>query len=161
MSPISPYAHVGNTWSLWAPAGDDGGLNLVSGVRKVASDIISVLLIRQGEDPLHPEFGLAPDLFDSLSSYDPQYWVYHAREAILRWVAGLSALQIEIQQFPDPENRLAAHIAFTPSLYTDPNILTFGWYAYTGAIWSRELTTFLAGVQLNGEKFVGLTSDNL
>ncbi|MBW4514596.1 MAG: GPW/gp25 family protein [Timaviella obliquedivisa GSE-PSE-MK23-08B] len=155
--PALNAAFIGSAWSLWSATDDRGGLNIVSGDRKIAADIISVLLIRKGEDPVHPQYGLAPDLFEPLSNYAPQYWVHNAQNEIMRWVPGIEKITVSIDQFPDRENKLGANIIFVPKGRADQNLLTFGWYAYTGAIWNQSLDKFMDDVSLNGARFNGFT----
>lgn len=156
---------IGNAWSLWTPGEVGKGMNIVSGANKVASDILSVLLFRGGEDVINWRLGWAPDIFSPLSMPDTEYWVYNAKQEVWRWVPGLAAPPaIELKEvldatglpFPDPENSLTATITFTPAATPDNNILTFGWYAYTGAIWNQDIETFREGVSLNGTPFMGL-----
>lgn len=157
---------IGQSWSLWPPGSVKDGINIVGGSKKIASDILSVLLLRGGEDLIHWNLGWAPDMFDSMSLPDTQYWVYNAQQEIWKWVPGLASPPIvEIAgeygssriPFPDPENGLTANIIFTPASGPDSNVLTFGWYAYTGAIWNKDLATFRQGLTLNGAPFDGLS----
>ena len=134
------------------------GLNIVSGVRKITHDILSVCLIRKGEDPMHPDFGMAPDIFDPLSSYPAEYWVYHAEQEILKWVAGIESLKIDIENlkdgvFADYRNDLITNIRFIPTFDVDVRVLTFGFYNYQGAIWDRDFNTFLSDIYLDGSAF--------
>jgi hypothetical protein len=151
---LNPIDYLGQSWSLWPPSGSDGGLNIVSGVDKVSAHIISVLLLRPGEDLMHPGLPLAPDLFDPLSDYNAQYWVYTAEQQIRAYVSGLDALKVDIDTFPDPENKLQANIRFSVKNYPDTNALTFGWYEYQGAVSVlSNIESFLDSVYLNGSKF--------
>ncbi|MEM8602890.1 MAG: hypothetical protein AAGF24_03505 [Cyanobacteria bacterium P01_H01_bin.121] len=148
---------LGSAWSPWPPHNLDGSLNIVSGPRKITADIISVCLIRRGEDPLHPDLGMAPLLFEPLSNYDPQFWVYEAESTIKKWVAGIDKLTVRIPDYEDYKNRLTTEISFIPLQQPDLNILTFPWYTYEGALWDQNLQGFLRAVSLNGQPFFGLT----
>jgi hypothetical protein len=153
MAVLNPLNYLGQSWSLWPAYSPDGGLNIVSGVEKVSAHIISILLIRPGEDLMHPGLPLAPDLFDPLSDYNAQYWVYTAEQQIRRYVSGLDDIRVSINTFPDPENKLAANIQFRAKDSPDTNALTFGWYEYQGAIAVLEnVESFLDSVYLNGNK---------
>lgn len=138
------------------PPHDDRGLNLVTGVRRTTANILAVCLIRKGEDYQHPDFGMAPLIFEPLSNYAPQYWVHQAEAEIRRWVPGLDKLSVNIVDYEDYKNRLRTEILFTPRQTPDQNILTFGWYAYQGAIWDQDFETFRQDVTLNGQPFGGL-----
>ena len=156
MPPIVPLDFIGSAWSLWPSHSDREGCNLVSGTRKITSDILTVCLLRKGEDPIHPDLGLAPDLFEPLSNYAPQYWVYNVQNEIRRWVAGIEQLSVDVVDYEDYKNRLTTEIRFVPKQEADNHILTFGWYAYTGAIWNQELDTFLEDITLDGSPFQAL-----
>ncbi len=148
---------LGNAWSLWPPSNEAGGLNIASGIQKMSGDILSVMLLRPGEDPIHPASAIAPDLFESTSGYNARVWVYEVEQRIKTQVAGIDkeALKVGLNT-PDRENSLQAYVSFSPLAYPSENLLTFGWYAYTGAIWNQDLGTFLDSIQLNGRRFAGL-----
>ena len=146
---------LGNSWSLWPPHNERGQLNIVSGLSKITSDIISVCLTRKGECPLHPDYGIAPELFQPLSDYDSQYWVYHLQNEIIKWVEGLQSLTVDIAENADSNNSLGVVIEFIPLLRPDTNILTFGFYEYQGAVWSQGIEQFMDGVGINGQRFRG------
>jgi hypothetical protein len=147
------YDYAGSSLSLWPIHSPWGGLNFVSGFRKITHDILSVCLTRKGEDPIHPTFGLAPDIFDPMSGYPVQYWIYSVEEEIINRVAGIQDLRVEIVDFGDYRNELQTRITFTPSADPDSHVLTFGWFEYTGAIWNQDLTTFLSDVRLDSSPF--------
>lgn len=138
---------------MWPPHESRNGLNVVSGLRKITHDILSVSLVQRGEDPIHPTFGLAPDLFEPLSNYAPEFWVYHAEETIIKWVAGIEGLKVTVVNHEDYNNQLRTEISFIPKLYPDVNILTWNYYDYQGAIWQNDFETFLDSVRLNGTPF--------
>lgn len=146
---------LGSVWSLWQPGTAQRGLNIVTGDRLTASLIISVLLIRQGEDAIHPTLGIAPELFEPISGYNPRLWSASAREEILRWVGTIEDLSIQINKSQDAENRLSAYIVFRSKNKPDRNVLTFGWLEYTGALYNREMSAFLDDLQLNDQRFTG------
>jgi len=148
-----PQKFVGSAASLWPPANERGQLNIVTGTRKVTHDILSVCLIQKGEDPIHPDFGMAPEIFDSLSDYPIEYWVYHAEQEIQKWVTGISRIDVQVIDFTDAGNRLQTEIRFIPSFTPDSHTLTFGWYDYQGAIWNQDLGTFIKGICLDDQPF--------
>ena len=150
------FAHLGNAWTLWPPHNQRGGLNIVGGYRVISAQIISVCLTRPGEDPMHPDKGIAPELFEATSGYQPQYWLYTLRQEILKWVAGLEQLALDTTAMPDVENRLKASIQFVPSNQPVPHILTFDYYAYQGALWDQGLAPFLDSITLDGRAFRAL-----
>lgn len=152
----SSLEFLGSSWSLWPPHDERRQLNIVSGTRKITSDILSVCLTRRGECPLHPDYGIAPELFQPLSDYSPQYWVYHLEEEISKWVEGLEILSVEVADKFDYTNELRTVISFVPKIQPDNNILTFGFYQYQGAVWGNDVKSFLDQVALNGERFDGL-----
>lgn len=159
MPAINPLDYLGQSWTLWQPLASSGALHIVSGVEKISAHIISVLLLRPGEDLMHPDLPMAPDLFDPLSTVNAYYWAYHTEQKIRKFVSGLDQLKVVVEgvdenYIPDPYNRLHATIQFTPLYYPDPNALTFGWYEYRGAIAdpSSGIEPFLDSIYLNNAK---------
>ncbi len=147
------YAFLGNAWSLWSPYDDLTGLNIVSGARQAVQAILSVCLIRKGEDPIHPDFGLAPDLFVPLTDADPEYWVYHLEQEIVRWVAGIQKLQVKVSGYNNVENQMMAEIGFLLRSEPTIHVLTFPYYQYQGAVFDGAIAPFIEAVQLDGQPF--------
>lgn len=155
---MSLLPHIGQAWSLWPPYDSKGGLNIVADSEKIASDILSVLLIRRGEDPLH-FYGIAPDLFEPLSNYDPQYFVYHAQDAILNcpWIAEqIESLSVDIIDYEDYKNRIKLSFDFVTNLSPGKNNLTFGYYLYSGVNLNQSVNMIIDEIQLNGQPFKAL-----
>lgn len=158
--------YLGRGLSFWPPYDDRGHLNLVAGERKIAHDIISVLLIQPGEVP-HYALGIAPELFDPLSRSEAQYWAYNAQREILQWVVGIESLTVEIPHDRlDAENQLIAEIDFVPKTIApggkDRDIakysaigrqnLLFSWSSYVeGLADTSLLNDFFLTVELNRE----------
>ena len=152
---LDPYAHLGTSWSLWPPHDDRGGLNVVGGTRQIASGILSVLLTRKGEDYIHPDKGIAPDLFENLNNAAPQYWAYAARQEIERWVKGIESIRVDTV-VDHPGNQLRAQVWFVPTRQATTDLLTFGYYEYAGARYNDGMGAFVADLTLNGQPFFGL-----
>jgi len=153
MNAISPLRHIGSAWTLWPPYETRNGLNIVRGSRKIAHDIFTVCLLRRGEDPIHPDLGISPRLFEPLSGYAPQFWIYNIQQELLKWVAGIQQLNVDVGEFEDYRNDLTATIQFVPLEEPDIHVLTFGYYAYQGAIWNQGIDQLLSSIQLDGEPF--------
>jgi len=151
---MNQLEYLGNSWTLWQPYNLRGGMNIVSGTRKITSDILTVCLTRKGERPLHPTYGIAPELFEPLSNYAPQYWIYQISQEILNWVEGIEQLSVNTFDYEDYKNRLGTEISFIPQNVPDVNVLTFGFYEYQGAVWNQSLDIFMDGVALNGSRFI-------
>lgn len=156
MSPIlNPYAHLGTSWSLWPAHDDRGNMNIVGGTRQIASGILSVLLTRKGEDYIHPDKGIAPDLFENLNNRAPQYWAYAARQEIERWVKGIESIRVDTVA-DHAGNQLKAQIWFVPTRSPSADLLTFGFYEYAGARYNEGMAAFISDLSLNGQPFFGL-----
>lgn len=149
--------YLGSAWTLWPPT-TNRGLHVVDRSRVITAKIISVCLVRQGEDPLLPDFGVSPELFEPLSQYAPQYWVYNLSKEIRKWVAGIDRLSVEMVKFEDYQNQLKTVIQFVPSGEPTPHMLTFGLYAYQGALWGQQIDAFLEDITLDGQPFRKLAS---
>lgn len=150
------FAGAGSAWSAFPAHDERGDMNLVSGVRRITHNILAVLLVRPGECPIHPEYGLAPEIFEPLSDEIPQAWVYRLEKAVLRWVSGIDKLYVDVSRYEADWNQLKAEIQFIPLLDVDVNSLTFNYYAYQGAVWNQDFETFRSEVHLNGTPFLGL-----
>ena len=128
-------------------------MNIVTGTRKITHDILSVCLIMQGEDFIHPAFGLKPEIFEALSEFPVEYWIYRATDEISRWVKGLASLTVDVIDFTDAKNGIDAQIRFTPVSAPDSHILTFGWYEYQGVKANNDIAAFMKAVSLDNEPF--------
>lgn len=148
---------MGNAWTLWGGyCPEQNSFLTVSGPRQAAHAILSVCLIRKGEDPIHPDFGLAPQLFTPLSFEEPEYWVYHVEQEISRWVAGLQELQVQVSGYNNKDNRLETEIGFTLESEPSAHVLTFPFYRYQGAIFEGAFEPFIASISFDGNPFTGL-----
>ena len=152
----SRYDFLGKAWSFWPAYNERGNFNIVSGAMLPAHQILSVLLIRKGEDPIHPDFGLAPDIFQPLSDFEPQYWVYHADAEIRKWVKSISELSVIVTGYDNINNQLSADIVYLPIHSPNKYSLNFPFWSYQGAIYDGEIETFLSAVSLNGRSFQAL-----
>lgn len=144
-----PFDFLGSAWSLWPPHSKDGELNLVEGVRCITANILSLSLTKKGENHQHPDYGIAPELFENLSGYAPQYFVYEYQTELRKWIGGIQSLRVDLKKFLDYENQIAVQVGFVPMLTADTNILTFGYYDYVGAIATRDYTTFIKSISLS------------
>ncbi len=150
------YEYIGTGLSLWPTANSYGEMNVVSGVRLLSSQIITVLLLKPGEDPLHPTLGIAPDLYEPLSNEVPTFFLYKAEETIRAWLGKfLDALWVRTNRDRAfRENKIAIDIIFRPKESQGQDIfyLTLGWHEYTG-VRSQEktMTEFRRSVALNGQ----------
>lgn len=128
-------------------------MNIVTGTRKITHDILSVFLIMQGEDFIHPGFGMKPEIFETLSDYPVEYWVYNATQEVSKWVRGISSLSIDIVDYTDAGNSVNAQVKFVPVSAPNDHILTFGWFEYQGVKANNDITSFRKSVSLDNEPF--------
>jgi hypothetical protein len=146
---LNLYPYVGQAWTLWDPG--VAGLNIVSGTKKITHDILTICLLRRGENPLHPDMGMSLEIFEPLSGYAPNYWAWQAEQEIAKWVTGIQSLRVDT--IAEERNSISTVIRFIPKSQPDTNFLTFGYYQYQGAIWSQGIDDFLDSIQINGERF--------
>jgi len=149
---------LGNDWTWFCPHNDQGQMNIVSRPGAVvASRILHLLLTDYGSSPIHPTLGLAPKLFVPLTERSAKYFQYHAREEILSWneaaKIGITSLAVELEPQTVYRNDITILIGFTAEDIDQTNVLTFGYWAYTGAASDQGLRTFRDGVTFNGEPF--------
>jgi hypothetical protein len=149
---------LGQDWTWYAPHNAQGQMNIVSRPAAViASRLLHLLLTDYGSSPLHPTLGLAPKLFVPLTDRSAKYFQFHAREEILQWnqaaKIGITSLAVELEPQTVYRNDITINIGFTSEAETQINVLTFGYWAYTGAAYDQGLKTFRDGVTLNGQPF--------
>jgi hypothetical protein len=149
---------LGNDWTFYSPSNDIGQMNILSSpVKVVASRILHLLLTQAGEDPIHPTLGIAPRLFEPLSSPSSQFFVYNAREEILKWneaaKIGITGLSVEMESQQEYRNDITIRISFTTLGDRTTNTLAFNYFAYTGARYENTVVEFIDGVILNGQPF--------
>lgn len=148
---------LGKLWSPWLPYNSKGNPNIVSGTGAIAASMLSLFLTQKGEIAEEYNFGLAPDIFDPMSDYTPEYWIFNAEQEIATWIPGIAQLRISISGYEASDNRLDTFISFVPKGQPDRNLLVFPFYQYQGAIWDGEIQQFLDGVYLNEFPFKSLT----
>lgn len=152
---------IGQQLTFYPPHNSHGQLNLVSGYRAIAARILTLLLTRPGEDPIHPDMGYAPDLFDNLSQYSSQYYVTTIEQVILAWNTaggiGLNRLTVEVDPQNVYTNEINISILFGISGYPSVNTLRFGLSQYVGADYT-SIPTFVNEITLNGAPFTGFTN---
>jgi hypothetical protein len=140
----------GQCWSPWPSAGLDGKPNLVSGHRVIAVEMFSVCLTMKGENPLHPNYGVAPELFGPLSGKSAQYFVYKLQEELTRALKGyVTFLEVLMEEYLDFHNALKVRITYRPVGYSDYHTLAFPFYTYNGPDFTIGADNFMAQVVLD------------
>lgn len=155
-------SYLGKEWGFYPPHNSNAGLNIVSGRKAIASRILHLFLTQKGEDPIHPSLGIAPELFEPLSNYDPRYFVFYAEQEIWDWnrkaKIGIGGLSVTTTVYEESNtNGIAISVQFVPEGESTASVLTFGFWEYMGAVHSRSLDEFLDSVQLDGIRFRSLT----
>jgi len=152
--------YLGNQVSLYPFHNRRGDINVVSDVWACASRILTVILTQRGEDKMHPDMGMAPELFKPLSHYSPNYFVHQMTAEISKWNTlakiGLKALKIETTVYEDYRNGIAMQIWFTPVNESNASVLTFGYREYIGAVYNNNIDEFRDGLSLNGVRMKSL-----
>ena len=154
--------YLGSDWS-WYPANNRRGtLNIVKGTKAVCSRILHVLLTRKGEDPIHPDLGIAPMIFEPLSDVTPQFFVNMAQSTIAAWnnagKIGISYLAVSADQPQPYQNEIIIRISFIPVQQASSTVdmLTFGFFQYKGAMYSGTFDAFLNSIRLNNISYAEL-----
>ena len=142
---------LGKSWSLWPPGHPGvGGLHLIEGADAIIADlIISLILTFAGECPLHPSFGVAVNLFQPLSDYEPEYLVYNLEREIIRWIGGIQEVHCTIAGHDAIANKVGVDIYFVSSASLNRNVLVFPLFQYQGVSSRADLSTFLQSIELN------------
>lgn len=149
------YNYLGKGLSLFPLLNASGELNVVSGARQISSQIVHLLLMRPGDNPIHPDMGHAPDIFDPTSTQEAMFWQYESQQHILKWVGHLvDWVRVEVGENPDLENKLIARVKFMPKGDRAEYSLVFGWHEYAGARRSggsaQEMERFRDSIRLSG-----------
>lgn len=152
-------SRTGKQWSWYPPNSPTGGMRIVEGYRAIGDRILTVLLTRPGEDPLHPDLGYAPDLFANLSLASSQYYVVTVEDALRQWNTsgriGLDTLTVTVEPQTEYTNQIEISVWYSASGQSLRHQLTFGVSDYVGADYTRSLRQFIESVALDGLSFRG------
>ena len=129
----NPLSFVGSSWSLWPPHNARGGMNIVSGIEKINSDIITILLVFRGELTSHYDAGVAVPLFAPSTDPRVKAFAYNAAEAIVAAQKEIEDVSVEAIAAPDFGNELSIIVRYRPISSSNYNVLTFGYYEYLSA----------------------------
>lgn len=114
--------------SFFPFANESGGLNIVSGVEAVAHRILHILLLQKGEDPLHPEIGMSPQLFTSLSDDSVDAFRDEAQKVLETWNQkgniGFGQVWVDTTTV---EGKIYLKVTFTVDDSDSNHVLTFDW----------------------------------
>ena len=153
------YSFLGKQWALFPPATDDGGMNLVSGVAAVASRIVHFLLMRPGEDPLLPDMGTAPNLFDPQNTQLEYIFLYQLDQDLTYWNTkarmGLSTWRLTMSP-PDLSGTRKVYVTFRVPSDPYDHVLTFGYWEYLGFSNVGDAIAFKDSVSLDTNPFFGI-----
>jgi hypothetical protein len=123
------FDYLGSQATFFPPHNQYGELNIVSGVEAVTARILHLLLTRRGEDPIHPDMGLAPDLFAPFSFSAASALAYQTEQLLIEWndraSIGIKQLQVTTSS-PLSEGNIDVSVVFVPEGDIYPNVLTFG-----------------------------------
>jgi len=120
---------LGRGWSLFPPA-VNGRMNLVAGVDVICADIFTAALLRPGEDAIHPDLGIAPDLFQNKGEPVPLYYEHALKEGLAKYLRGKVASFGVRASKPPVRNKIDFEIWFVPARVASRHTLTFGFYVY-------------------------------
>ncbi|NJK76843.1 MAG: hypothetical protein HC942_26305 [Microcoleus sp. SU_5_6] len=70
----------------------------------------------------------------------------------MRYVDGIYDLRVYVEDLNAISGDLKVLIEFTPAVGSSGS-LTFGWYAYRGALFDGDMESFRQSMSLNGEPF--------
>ena len=134
-------------------------MRIVEGYRAIGDRILSVLLTRPGEDPLHPDLGNAPDLFANLSQKASQYYVMTVEDSIRQWneagQIGIDTLTVTVEPQNRYTNEIEISVWYSANGQSLRHQLTFGVSEYVGPDYTRSLQEFIRSVALDGLTFRG------
>lgn len=142
--------NFGTAWSPWPSDNNLGSPNLITDHRTLGHAILSFCLIQPGELFYTPEFGIAPRLFDSMSSDHVRYFIVNLQNQIIEWFQGyLSILEVELDQAALKENEINIRIRYTPKNSSESHVISYPYFIYSGADWKLSKQDFLNQVKLD------------
>lgn len=107
--------------------------------------------MRQGEDPLHPALGFAPDLFSS-KSRDPQLYRYNLqnliRELNSAYRLGIESFVVEVVDEPQT-NFIEIQVRYVPLRNNSQQMLSFGYWEYVEAFVGNNLQNYLDTIRFS------------
>ena len=137
---------LGSQTSFYPFDNGRGEINYVSGDRAIAARILHVLLTRPGEDPVHPNLGIAPDLFSPKNTDAAYAFVFQAQEVLLQWnqlaKIGLEALRVQVIS-PTTTGDITIEVTFRAVGSSYNNVLTFGYWEYVNGFLDQNLSEFV------------------
>lgn len=116
------------------------GLQVNSKTRKIIAELVYLILLQPGEDPIYPGLGAAPPLFTNPSTEDfnIDYYRYQINQQIERYL--LSWVDRYRTEITFLDNRLSVTVEFTTKDSPIRNILTLGYYVLVDQLESFDLT---------------------
>ena len=145
----SNLAYIGNQTTFY-PYDFRGQVNVVSEKKAIAARILHVLLTRPGEDPIHPDWGIAPDLFQPHTQSAAITFAYQAQEILVRLnelgKIGFEALQVKVNDTGALSGKINIEVYFRPTRAAENNVLTFGYWEYQQV--DNNIEAFLNTVDL-------------
>lgn len=142
--------NFGTAWSPWPSDDNLGSPNLVADHRTLGHAILSFCLIQPGELVYTPEFGIAPRLFDSMSSDTSRYFIVNLQNQIIQWFEGyLSILEVELDRAKLNSNEINVKIRYTPRNSSDSHVISYPYFIYSGANWRLSTEEFLNQIRLD------------
>lgn len=124
----------GSSLSLTPFATTNNGLNIRSEVGSIAVDLVHLLLLQPGEDPMHPDLGAAPPLFanPSTTDFSVDYYRYLINQQIDQYLIGKIAQYRTEVTFS--QSRLAILVEFIAAGAPSRHLLSLGYYVYPDKI---------------------------
>ncbi len=148
----SNLAHIGNQTTFYPYENERGEINVVSGSQAVGQRILHVLLTRPGEDPLHPNWGIAPDLFKPQNQDTAIAFAYQVQQILIRLnkeaKIGFEALQVEVDDTGIATGHLKIKIMFRAVGAPYNNVLTFGFWEYQQSVLDNNLEAFVKTLEI-------------
>lgn len=109
---------------------EEGGLCLCSGAEKIRASLYTILMTRQGERPLRPDFGsrIWDYVFDLPDSSAEHLICAEAEQAILRWEHRISDLDIRLDVSGLADGKLVFSLSYRILSINRPDNLVFPFY---------------------------------
>lgn len=145
--------YFGQIWAGYPPTTPFRQLNIVKGDRVVFYKILHFLLLQKGEDPIHPEMGVAVPLFYPLTGDNAEWLVHSLRQDLTDWnkwaAIGLTSLEVETTDLTQFSSSLDIAIRYS-TVSNGSTLLTFGLFEYNNARATGDVQGFLDAIAVNG-----------
>lgn len=141
---------LGSQFTLYPPVVEGNLLNITSGIRAVNARLLHLLLMHKGDDPIHPQYGFAADLFAPKSNRDPDFYAFQLTQLLTeinqKAKIGLESFRVDVVDEPTSSS-LEIKITYVPIFTKQHTSLAFGFWEYLEAFQGNNLSDYINSIR--------------